>query len=303
ARAGRPAHHPVGRRAHRQPGLGSGRSDPQDVSRAGQARRPSPPDRDPRSQGANHLGPGRANCRRPAGRSGHERTDGISRRGLSCTARTSTRTRTRWHMQIGQILRKAILPLVGLSALGALILQIRAPRAAVAAAPVTGASASASGTAASLSGRVRAEGRVAAYPGAEAAVSTEVSGTIARLYVQEKSVVRKGGLIAELSADVERAAAEEARARTGEADADLALLESEVSRQQRLHASGAATAQSLEHAEHDRDAARARRALAAATTRRLASMLKKTRIVAPIDGVVIARLVQPGETVAGGTHL
>jgi len=206
-------------------------------------------------------------------------------------------------MQIGQILRKAILPLVGLSVLGALILQIRAPRAAVAAAPVTGASASASGTAASLSGRVRAEGRVAAYPGAEVAVSTEVSGTIARLYVQEKSVVRKGDLIAELSADVERAAAEEARARTGEADADLALLESEVSRQERRHASGAATAQALERAEHDRDAARARRALAAATTRRLASMLKKTRIVAPIDGVVIARLVQPGETVAGGTHL
>src|SRR5215468_1452039 len=49
--------------------------------------------------------------------------------------------------------------------------------------------------------RVIAEGRVVAYPGAEVVVGTEAAGRIVRLDVLEKSVLRKGDVIAELNAD------------------------------------------------------------------------------------------------------
>src|SRR4051812_41088087 len=48
---------------------------------------------------------------------------------------------------------------------------------------------------------VIAEGRLATYPGAEVVIATELPGIIVRLLVQEKSIVRKGDLIAELSSD------------------------------------------------------------------------------------------------------
>src|SRR6516225_6854817 len=51
------------------------------------------------------------------------------------------------------------------------------------------------------SGRVSAEGRVVACPGAEVTVATEVLGTIISMPVRERVTVRKGDLIAELRAE------------------------------------------------------------------------------------------------------
>jgi len=68
--------------------------------------------------------------------------------------------------------------------------------------------------------RVMAEGRVVAYPGAEVIVGSEAAGLIVRLSVQEKSVVRKGDLIAELNAADLWASRAEAEARIAEAEVD-----------------------------------------------------------------------------------
>src|SRR5438132_2125030 len=46
--------------------------------------------------------------------------------------------------------------------------------------------------------RVIAEGRVAAYHGAQVTLSAEIVGRIERLVIDEKSVVAKGDLIAEV---------------------------------------------------------------------------------------------------------
>src|SRR5437879_975668 len=73
---------------------------------------------------------------------------------------------------------------------------------------------------------VSAEGRVVAYPGAEVTIGTDAGGTIARINVEEKDVVRKGQVIATIKADDTRAALVEARSRVGEADADVRLFES-----------------------------------------------------------------------------
>jgi len=150
---------------------------------------------------------------------------------------------------------------------------------------------------------VAAEGRIVAYPGAEVVVGTDLGGTIVSLRVQEKEKVRRGQLLAELRSDDHRAALEEARARVVEADADIRLAQAEVERARTLWDKAVGSKQALDKAERDADAARARRATAAATAQRLGAVLAKTRIVSPIDGVVIARQAQAGETLEPGQKI
>jgi RND family efflux transporter MFP subunit len=150
---------------------------------------------------------------------------------------------------------------------------------------------------------LRAEGRLAALPGADVTVGTDMGGKVARVLVEERAVVKKGEPLVELDAAVERASLEEARARLSEAEADLALATREHERAKRLSLMSAGSLQAVDHAEHDRDAAAARRALAAATAKRLDAVVKKARIVSPIDGVVLSRLVEAGETVPPGARL
>ena len=191
---------------------------------------------------------------------------------------------------------RIVLPLAGIGLLGAFVWQARAARGA------TGLVASPVGDARRSSG-TRAEGRVAAYPGAAASVGTDIAGTVARVLVHEKDVVRSGQLLVELASGEQRAALDEARARIGEAAANLKLAEAQVARWQVLKAQDLAAQQSLDGAIRDRDAARAQLDLANATAQRLAATLAKTRIVSPIDGVVIARSVEAGQPVESGTPL
>ena len=145
--------------------------------------------------------------------------------------------------------------------------------------------------------RVIAEGRVVAYPGAEVVVGTEAAGRIVRLDVQEKSIVRRGDVIAELNADDLRASLAESEARAAEAEADIRFFDREARREVTLIARRAGTPQNLDVNRRGLDAALARRAAATAEGDRFRALLAKTRITAPIDGVVTARHAQPGETV------
>ena len=76
-----------------------------------------------------------------------------------------------------------------------------------------------------LSGRITAEGRVVAYPGAEVTVGTEVLGTIVNMPAVENVAVRKGDLLVELRADDVKASLREAHFRLIEAEAGLRLLQ------------------------------------------------------------------------------
>lgn len=148
--------------------------------------------------------------------------------------------------------------------------------------------------------RVVAEGRVVTYPGAEVTVGSDVAGTVQRLDVDEKDTVRKGQVLAVIKADDTRAALAVARARVGEAEADIRLFELEVERAKNLWQQDVGSKQAWEKAERDLDAARARRESSSAEVRRLAALVEKTVITAPIDGVVITRSVHAGESVESG---
>ena len=151
--------------------------------------------------------------------------------------------------------------------------------------------------------RVVAEGRVVTYPGAEVTVGSDVTGTIERLSVEEKESVRAGQVIAVVRADDTRAALSVARARVGEAEADIRLFEAEVARAKHLFTEDVGSKQAWDKAERDLDSARARLASATAEVRRLSALVDKTVITAPIDGVVITRHVHPGEMIDVGAPL
>ena len=188
-------------------------------------------------------------------------------------------------------MNRILYPILGLLILAATVVQVNATRSKPAPQRVDKVAEKPS---------VVAEGRVVTYPGAEVTISTDVAGTIDRLTVNEKETVRRGQTIAILKADDTRAALGVARARVGEADADIRLYESEVARAQNLFQVDIGSKQAWEKADRDLDAARARRASAAAEVARLEALVEKTVITAPIDGVVITRHVHAGETIASG---
>lgn len=150
---------------------------------------------------------------------------------------------------------------------------------------------------------ITAEGRVVTYPGAQVHVSTDLPGTLLRVLVSEKQAVRRGELLAEIEADDLRATLAEAEARAHEIHADLKLFEVEVERHQRLLDAKVGTPQALDRARRDVEAAQARLVTAEASIHRLAAELAKSRIESPIDGVVVARAADRGETVAVGDEL
>lgn len=151
--------------------------------------------------------------------------------------------------------------------------------------------------------QVRAEGRLVPYPGAEVTVGTDVGGKIESLPVFEKTAVKKGDLLAEIDASEQKAAYAEARARMKEAEVDRKLFDVELRRTENLFAQEAVALDAVDRGQHDLASAEARKASAAATAWRLGTVVAKTRIVAPIDGVVIARLAEAGETVPAGSQL
>jgi HlyD family secretion protein len=198
-------------------------------------------------------------------------------------------------MTTKSIASKLLFPAIGLGMVVVTVLQLQfaqssrastLPRAASAVAPEQT--------------RIATEGRVVSYPDAEVTVGTDVAGVLERVLVKEKQRIRRGELLAIIRADDMRAGLAEATARVAEADADIRLFESEVARTHNLFKEDVGSKQAWEKAERDVDAARARRQTAAAEVSRLAAVLAKTRITSPIDGIVIARPVDSGETIAIG---
>lgn len=156
---------------------------------------------------------------------------------------------------------------------------------------------------AQLSATIAAEGRVTTYPGGEVLVGTDFPGTIAELRVAEKSTVKKGDVLALIAAADIHAALAHARARVAELDTDMAPREHDLGRARELQRAGFSSRQALERAQRDVDALRAQRNTALAEVARLDAVLAKTRIIAPMAGVVTARHADAGETVEAGAPL
>jgi HlyD family secretion protein len=187
-------------------------------------------------------------------------------------------------------MNRILYPAIGVLILIATVAQVSATRSKPQAKPAT----------VTEKPHVVAEGRVSSYPGAEVIVGSDVAGMVERLAVEEKQHVHKGEAIAIIRADDTRAALGVARARVGEAEADIRLYAAEVERAHHLFNEDVGSRQAWEKAQRDLDAARARRGSAVAEVDRLDALVEKTLITAPMNGVVITRHVEAGETVTEG---
>jgi HlyD family secretion protein len=158
--------------------------------------------------------------------------------------------------------------------------------------------------------RVSATGTV--EPARIVDVSTELSGMIRAVHVQNNDRVVAGQLLAELDSETlvtqlirARAAHQAAKARLAEGRANINQADRDVQRKQQLvdrkivserDMDLAATAAT--RAGASADALSAEVSMAQADVDLAEANLKKARIVAPIDGVVLRRSVEPGQAIA-----
>lgn len=143
-------------------------------------------------------------------------------------------------------------------------------------------------------------------------VSSEQSGVVRAVNFEENQRVKKGDVLAEidtatLSAQVERAEASLLAAKARVKDAQTTSVEKQqaLERSGKLKARGMATAQDYEtasaagqRAENAITSANADVAIAEAELKLQQAALAKATIYAPIDGIILTRSVDTGQTVA-----
>jgi HlyD family secretion protein len=145
-------------------------------------------------------------------------------------------------------------------------------------------------------------------------VGAEVTGKVLRVLVDYNEKVQAGQVLAEIDPEQLRAALEQTRAQLLAANASIRTAKATVEESrltlQRTEGQvreGVLAHQQLDSARANDERARAslasaiaNAALASATLKSAQSKLEKTKIIAPSAGVVLARYVEPGQTVTAG---
>jgi HlyD family secretion protein len=129
-------------------------------------------------------------------------------------------------------------------------------------------------------------------------VGSQVSGVIARLYVDFNSRVKKGQLLAELDPTPFQQTVEQRRADLTKAQVDAANFQVTLNRQRRLVAAGLTSQADLDAAKTSYDGAAAQVQQANAAMKQAQTNLQYTKIASPIDGIVADRQYDVGQTVA-----
>lgn len=145
-------------------------------------------------------------------------------------------------------------------------------------------------------------------------VGSEVTGKVLSVKVENNDPVKQGQLLAEIDPELLRAAADQALAQVSQANASimqakatvteagLALERAKALRQQGLLGQGdlETAVASKQRADANLASANASATLAVAAYKSAKSRLDKTKIFSPIDGSVLSRLIEPGQTVTAG---
>lgn len=132
----------------------------------------------------------------------------------------------------------------------------------------------------------------------EVTVGAEVSGRLDAILVDYNDPVQKGQVIARINTEELEARAVQARAGVTQAEANLAKAELDLERASNLRTRGFGSEEANDQARVVRDVARATLASARAARQQAEVYLEKAVIRSPIDGIVLDRKVEPGQTVA-----
>jgi len=129
-------------------------------------------------------------------------------------------------------------------------------------------------------------------------VGTQVSGTIAALYADFNSKVKKGQVIARLDSTLLKAALQDARSSMSRVHAQFRQASEELKRSKALFERSLVSQSELDQASANAQVAEANLNSVAAQVERAQINLRYTVIQSPIDGIVLSRAVDVGQTVA-----
>lgn len=129
-------------------------------------------------------------------------------------------------------------------------------------------------------------------------VGTQVSGIVSKLYVDYNSIVRKGQVIAELDKTNLTSELNTAKANLASAQSTLNYEQANYNRYQTLYDKGLVSANDYESAQLSYRKARESVATARESVAKATTNLGYATITSPIDGVVLSKSVEEGQTVA-----
>ena len=129
-------------------------------------------------------------------------------------------------------------------------------------------------------------------------VGTQVSGQVAKIFVDFNDHVKKGQLLARIDPTLAQQAVADAQANLEKAQAQAALASRDYSRNRELTDYGLVARSAFEQTQAGAQVANASVKSARVALQRAQQNLAYTNIYAPIDGVVVARNVDEGQTVA-----
>lgn len=137
-------------------------------------------------------------------------------------------------------------------------------------------------------------------PVTEVEVGTQVSGIIDKIYVDYNSVVTKGQLIAEMDRVTLQSELASQRATYNGAKAEYEYQQKNFERNKGLHAKQLISDTDYEQSQYNYDKAKSTFESSQASLAKAERNLSYATITSPIDGVVISRDVEEGQTVASG---
>jgi HlyD family secretion protein len=129
-------------------------------------------------------------------------------------------------------------------------------------------------------------------------VGTQVSGQVSELLVDFNDVVKKGQLLARIDPTLAQSAVVDAQANLDKSRAQLLQMQRDFNRNRELMNSGLLARSAYEQSQSSTQVAAADVRSAQVAMDRAKQNLSYTSIYAPIDGVVVERNVQQGQTVA-----
>ena len=151
-------------------------------------------------------------------------------------------------------------------------------------------------TRASIKSTVSATGALSAVRTVQ--VGTQVSGQVAQIFVDFNDHVKKGQLLARIDPTLQQQAVEDAQAQVERAQATLTQAQDDYSRNKQLLDAKVITAQEFSTVQSNFSVQQATVKSARIALDRAKQNLSYTSIYAPIDGVIVERDVDVGQTVA-----
>lgn len=129
-------------------------------------------------------------------------------------------------------------------------------------------------------------------------VGTQVSGIVEKMYVDYNSQVKKGQLLAELDKSLLLEQVKQAQATLSTSTSNKQLAQKSFDRVKALYEQKAATQEEYDQAEANLEQAKNQYITAQSDYGRARTNLKYAEIYSPIDGVILSKAVEEGQTVA-----